>query len=230
MRNRKARQLDSNYKGAMKRVVSSPPPQSNQALATSRWHGSLSATACTWRENTHASETSDALLAAGGFALFTLFVVAPVYFLGIGIAGLVAFAKGQDPDPSAVLLDPALWLPVVGSSAMAGLVVLFMAAMTKVVAFSFDSTAQQFEYTEKGWFLPPITKRVPFESIVQVIPTLMTSYATTGHFDIRMHVPGGRRRSLWLGYDIPLATLEAHSEWLSVHLGKRVAPVLRLDC
>lgn len=213
----------------MKRVVFNPLPQSNQAPATSQWHGTLSETSCAWHENLDASKASDALLIAGGSALFTLAVVAPVYSLGLALCSLVAFAKGLDPAPSAVLLDPMLWFPVVGSSAMVGLVVFFLAVKSKVVAFTFDSAAQQFEYIEKRWFLPPITKQVTFESIVEVVPTLMKTHATTGHFDIRMHVPGGRKRSLWLGHDIPLAMLEAHSEWLSVHLGKRVLPVLRLD-
>lgn len=214
----------------MKRVVRNPPSQSNPPLATCRWHGTLSATACTWRKSLDASKTSDALLAAGGFALFTLAVIAPFYFLGLGLAGLVVFAKGLGFAPSAVLLDPILWLPVVGSSAMAGLLLLFLAFKSEVVVFAFDAAAQQFEYTERRWFFRPITKQVPFEFIVEVVPTLLTTYAATGHFDIRTHVPGGCERSLWLGYDIPLATLEVHSEWLSVHLGKRVLPVLRLDC
>ena len=196
----------------------------------SQWHGTLSETACTWRENLDASKAYDALLIAGGSALFTLAVVAPVCSLGLGLISLVAFVKGLDPAPPAGLLGPILWLPVVGPSAFVGLVVLFLAANSKVIAFTFDSAAQQFEYTEKGWFLPPVTKQVPFESIVKVVPTLMKTNATTGHFDISMLVPDGRKRSLWLGYDIPLVILEAHSEWLSLHLGSRVRPVLRLDC
>ena len=213
----------------MKRGTTRQPTPGNSPPAANGWHGTLSATACAWRD-LETSKTSIALLVASGFAMFTIVVIAPFYFLGLGLVSLVAFFKGLNPDPSPVLSDPMFWVSLVGSGAVAGLLILLLALKRTVVAFTFDSETEQFEYIEKRLFFQPITKRVPFESIVEIVPTLLTTYATAGHFHVTTHLPGGHTRSLWLGNDIPLATLIKHNEWLSAHLGKRVRPVSCLDC
>ncbi|MGW8391385.1 hypothetical protein [Pseudoduganella sp. HUAS MS19] len=215
----------------MKRVSPRPPRDNNEVSATGQWHGTLTATACIWRKNVpDASNAANVLFVAAAAALLTLALVAPVYFLGLGIAGLTAFAKGLNPVPSTILSNPVLWIPLMGPSILAGLLILLLATKSNVVAFTFDAGTNYFEYVEKRCLLPPATRRIPFESIVEVVPTLMTTYATSGHFDIVTREKGAGTRSLWLGDDIPLATLEAHSDWLLHHLDKRVQPVLRLDC
>jgi hypothetical protein len=214
----------------MKRAASDQSRQGPDPSVAGKWRGSLSATACTWRKEQEASQNYFPLLAAGGFALFTLVLMAPVYFLGLGLASLAAFVRGFDPAPPEVLSDPALWIPLVGSSAVAGLLILFLSAKSFVIAFTFDAATKQLEYIEKRWLQSTTTKRVPFGSIVEVVPILMTTYATAGHFEVRTNAPGDRHRSLWLGDDIPLPMLEAHREWLYWHLGERALPVLRQDC
>ena len=214
----------------MKRSILHAANQAGVPHCARQWHGTLSATVCTWREQPNISNVSTALLAASGVFLLTLVVLAPVYLLGLGLAGLAALSKGQNPLLSSVLSDPVLWLPVVGSSAVTGLLTLLLLARSYVVAFRFDSATAQFEYIENRCFLGPTTRRVPFESIVEVVPTVLSTFATSGHFNVNTRAPGGHETSLWLGNDIPLASLEAHGAWLATHLGKRVRPVLRLDC
>lgn len=193
------------------------------------WHGTLSATACAWREIHAASKASTVLLSAVVFALFTFAFSAPAYLLALGVTGLAAFAKGPDFVPWAFLSEPSSWLPLAAVSGLAGLVIVLLAFKSSVIAFSFDAIAQQFEYTEKRFLRPPSTTRIAFDSIVEVVPTLMTTNAGAGHFSVVVHVPNGHTRSLWLGHQIPLATLHAHSEWLSAHLSERVRPVFVLD-
>ncbi|MCY1562261.1 hypothetical protein D9M68_996240 [compost metagenome] len=108
---------------------------------------------------------------------------------------------------------------------------LLVAASRKtVIAFSFDSETRRLSYVETAPLRKLRTTVIPFESIRAVTPTALTSYATAGYLSVITRVPGQDEKSLWLGNDIPVESLQAHCAWLSRYLGDRVQPLLRQDC
>jgi hypothetical protein len=198
-----------------------PPPR-----ATAKWQSSISETRCTWSDA--CGQPKPALVAI--LALSILVAVGLAYGLALGFASLVAALKGMEPLPASVIADPVLWLPLVGACVLVGVFALWLMLTARIYAFSFDSASQQMEYSESRWLRQPVSKRIPFDAIVEVVPTLLTTYATAGHFQVTVRLARSKTRSLWFGDDIPLTDLLAQSDWLAVHLGQRVRPVLRLDC
>lgn len=195
----------------------------------SQWQRTLSATTCSWREKSDARALPIAPFVGVGTALVALAILTPAVFVAFILIAFISFIKGMKIFSSEVLLDPWLWAPLLGTSVGTGLLVAFLFAQKRIVAFAFHADARQFEYVEKRFLLAPLTHRLTFESIVDVVPTLLTSYAVAGHFQVTVKMPNGRTKSLWLGDDVALETLTQHSEWLSTHLGTRVHPALRFD-
>jgi len=66
-------------------------------------------------------------------------MAAPVYLLGLGLASLASLANGVNPFSSGVFANPAIWIPLFGTSGLAGLMLLVATSRKTVIAFSFDS-------------------------------------------------------------------------------------------
>ncbi len=157
-------------------------------------------------------------------------MVAPVYLLGLGLASLASLANGVNPFPFDVFADPVIWVPLFGTSGLAGLMLLVATSRKTIIAFSFDSETRQLSHVETAPLRKPRTIVVPFEAIRSVTPTALTSYATAGYLSVVTRLPRQDEKSLWLGNDIPVETLQEHCAWLSRYLGDRVHPLLRQDC
>lgn len=183
-----------------------------------------------WRSSKEGSSARSSFLLAAAASLVVLALVVPVYLLGLGLASLASLANGVNPFSSGVFADPAIWIPLFGTSGLAGLMLLVATSRKTVIAFSFDSETRQLSYVETAPLRKLRTTVVPFESIRAVTPTALTSYATAGYLSVVTRLPGQDEKSLWLGNDIPVESLQEHCTWLSRYLGDRVHPLLRQDC
>ena len=183
-----------------------------------------------WRSSKEGSTARSSFLLAAAASLVVLAMVAPVYLLGLGLASLASLANGVNPFSSGMFADPAIWIPLFGTSGLAGLMLLVATSRKTVIAFSFNSETRQLSYVETAPLRKPRTTVVPFESIRSVTPTALTSYATAGYLSVITRVPGLDEKSLWLGNDIPVESLQEHCTWLSRYLGDCVHPLLRQDC
>lgn len=194
------------------------------------WQGTLSANASTWKEVRDGLETPIALLISVASVLFVFVVVAPIYYFGVGLAALVSVLAAAAHFDFSAFAEPSLWGPPIVSGLLVGLVMFALSLRRSVIAFSFDADSGQLQYVEKRLFLKPAARSLSFESIVEVVPTLLNSTSRGGHFAVVARMPEGGRRSLWLGSNIPLETLRMHGKWLATHLCERVRPTQYLDC
>lgn len=143
----------------------------------------------------------------------------------------ILYLKGADPSPLPAFKEPAIWMPFIGTGALVGLVVLFPALRSAVVAFEFDARTRQLTYTQDQAFRILKTKIVSFEFIEEITPILLKPNALEGYFEVTVRTPRGARKLLKMGFnDIPIERLNEHAKWLSSHLGDRVKPEISLDC
>lgn len=203
-----------------------PPSETPQGI----WRGHLSESSCSWVESDTPGEWRLAIAGSVLAALLILATLAPIFFTGLGFSYIAAIIKGESSIPIGTFSDPLLWTPVLGTSALGGILLFLLFSRARVVSFVFDRHAKQVIYIKKRFFISSAPIRSEFHSILKVVPVLLNTYANEGHFEVTLRDHRGRQESLWIGHSIPVSELTRHAEWLSLALPNIVQPLLQLDC
>jgi len=204
-------------------ILNPAPPQFwsfNPATDVLHWRDGNGEDAATLR-----SGAMMALIAA----VFVLVCVFPVYLLTELLLAASAGLRGVPYVLFSHWSDPVLWLPLLGTAALAASMLFTLSLGATVVACEFDARNQTLRYTESRAGRRARSTVVPFDAILSVRPRLMSSHATAGDFEVTLRDPRGKVVSKSMGRGTELVVLRTHARWLKGMLAERVEPTLQLD-
>ena len=203
-------------------AIATPPP-------TQSWHFDANAGVLRWASGGQASGLGGgATLALLGTA-FVLACVLPCFLITEVLLAAVAALRHTPYTAFGGWSEPLYWLPVLGTAAMAALLIFILSLAATIEACEFDARSQTLKYTETRPGRRPRINIVPLGAVLSVRPRLMSSHATDGDFAVTLRQPNGRTVEISLARGTPLATLRSHAQWLKTLLADRVEPTLQLD-